>query len=164
MCAPQTAWADLDPEERARLKSRQGVAMIHAVTVRVVEHPSPGEQHLVDVPADGVTLGEVVMTGNGVMKGYFGDEEARASAFAGGWLHSGDLGVMHPDGYVQLLDRAKEIVVPGGENCDCRTLIARYKVPAAVAITEALPRTSTGKVRKNALRDGVWAGWDSRIN
>ncbi|WP_194861217.1 AMP-binding protein [Dietzia sp. SYD-A1] len=215
VCTPQPGWTELDPDERASLKSRQGVAMIHAETVRVVERTSPGEKHLVDVPADGVTMGEVVMTGNGVMKGYFADPEATAAAFAGGWFHSGDLGVMHPDGYVQLLDRAKDVVVSGGENIStieveqaivahpdvvdcavvsmpdekwgerpkayvvvrpgsgldedgvidhCRTRIARYKVPGAVEITEALPRTSTGKVRKNELRDAAWAGWDTRIN
>ncbi|PAY23088.1 acyl-CoA synthetase [Dietzia natronolimnaea] len=215
VCTPQPGWGELDPDERASLKSRQGVAMIHADTVRVVERTGPGEKHLVDVPADGVTMGEVVMTGNGVMKGYFADPEATATAFAGGWFHSGDLGVMHPDGYVQLLDRAKDVVVSGGENIStieveqaivahpdvvdcavvsmpdekwgerpkayvvvrpgseldehgvidhCRTRIARYKVPGAVEITEALPRTSTGKVRKNELRDAAWAGWDTRIN
>ncbi|HHX84220.1 MAG TPA: AMP-binding protein [Actinomycetales bacterium] len=214
-CVPQPEWAELDPEERAALKSRQGVSMIHADTVRVVERTAPGEGHLVDVPADGVTMGEVVMSGNGVMKGYFRDEEATATAFAGGWFHSGDLGVMHPDGYVQLLDRAKDVVVSGGENIStieveqavvshpdvvdcavvsmpdekwgerpkayvvvrpgstldeagviehCRTKIARYKVPGAVELTEALPRTSTGKVRKNELRDAAWAGWEKRIN
>jgi fatty-acyl-CoA synthase len=68
------------------------------------------------VPADGRTLGEVVMRGNNVMAGYYRDEEATAVAFAGGWLHSGDLGVMHPDGYVELRDRAKDIVITGGEN------------------------------------------------
>lgn len=215
VCSPQAEWATLDPDARATLKSRQGVAMIHADTVRVVERTAPGEQHLVDVPADGVTMGEVVMTGNGVMKGYFEDPEATRVAFAGGWFHSGDLGVMHPDGYVQLLDRAKDVVVSGGENIStieveqaiathpevvdcavvsmpdekwgerpkayvvvtpgseldangviehCRTRIARYKVPGAVELTEALPRTSTGKVRKNELRDAAWAGWDKRIN
>ncbi|WP_216693184.1 AMP-binding protein [Dietzia psychralcaliphila] len=215
VCTPQPVWTDLDPDDRAGLKSRQGVAMIHADTIRVVERTSPGEKHLADVPADGVTMGEVVMTGNGVMKGYFADPEATATAFAGGWFHSGDLGVMHPDGYVQLLDRAKDVVVSGGENIStieveqaivshpdvvdcavvsmpdekwgerpkayvvvrpgseldengvidhCRTRIARYKVPGAVELTEALPRTSTGKVRKNELRDAAWSGWDKRIN
>ena len=67
-------------------------------------------------PADGETMGEIVMRGNNVMKGYFEDEEATAEAFRGGWFHSGDLGVMQPDGYVQLRDRAKDVVVSGGEN------------------------------------------------
>ncbi len=69
-----------------------------------------------DVPADGETMGEIVMRGNNVMKGYFDDEKATAEAFRGGWFHSGDLGVMHPDGYVQVRDRAKDIIISGGEN------------------------------------------------
>ena len=69
-----------------------------------------------DTPPDGQTLGEVVMRGNNVMKGYFRDEAATAQAFRGGWFHSGDLGVMHPDGYIELRDRAKDIIISGGEN------------------------------------------------
>ena len=68
------------------------------------------------MPADGETMGEVVMRGNNVMKGYFDDEAATAEAFRGGWFHSGDLGVMHPDGYIELRDRAKDIIISGGEN------------------------------------------------
>ena len=84
--------------------------MIQAERLRVVD------QETNDVPADGATMGEIVMRGNNVMKGYFDDEEATAEAFRGGWFHSGDLGVVHPDGYVQLLDRAKDVVISGGEN------------------------------------------------
>ena len=69
-----------------------------------------------DVPADGETMGEVVMRGNNVMVGYYRDEEATERAFHGGWFHSGDLGVMHPDGYVELRDRLKDVVISGGEN------------------------------------------------
>ncbi len=69
-----------------------------------------------DVPADGATMGEIVMRGNNVMKGYSDDPEGTEKAFAGGWFHSGDLGVMHPDGYVELRDRAKDVVISGGEN------------------------------------------------
>ena len=69
-----------------------------------------------DVPADGVTMGEIVMRGNTVMKEYFRDPDATAEAFRGGWFHSGDLGVRYPDGYIQLMDRAKDIVISGGEN------------------------------------------------
>src|SRR5262249_51476184 len=71
---------------------------------------------LVDVPTDGQTMGEIVMRGNNVMKGYYRDPDATASAFAGGWFHSGDLGAMHPDGYIELRDRAKDIIISGGEN------------------------------------------------
>ena len=69
-----------------------------------------------DVPADGSTMGEIVMRGNNVMLGYYDDPEATAEAFRGGWFHSGDLGVMHPDGYIELRDRGKDIVISGGEN------------------------------------------------
>jgi fatty-acyl-CoA synthase len=69
-----------------------------------------------DVPADGETMGEIVLRGNNVMLGYYKDPEATAEAFEGGWFHTGDLGVMHPDGYIQLKDRAKDIIISGGEN------------------------------------------------
>ncbi|SHL19216.1 fatty-acyl-CoA synthase [Pseudonocardia thermophila] len=106
----QRAWDDLDPEERAKRQARQGVGMVCAERLRVVD------ENMDDVPADGTTMGEIVMRGNNVMKGYFEDPEGTAKAFAGGWFHSGDLGVMHPDGYVELRDRAKDIVISGGEN------------------------------------------------
>jgi fatty-acyl-CoA synthase len=110
VCEYQPGWADLSAEARARLLARQGVAMLQADPVRVVDSA------MNDVPADGSTIGEIVMRGNNVMLGYFADEEATATATRGGWFHSGDLGVMHPDGYVQLVDRAKDIIVSGGEN------------------------------------------------
>src|SRR5665811_2360607 len=69
-----------------------------------------------DVPRDGITMGEIIMRGNNVMTGYYADPEATASAFRGGWFHSGDLGVSHSDGYIQLRDRAKDIIISGGEN------------------------------------------------
>jgi fatty-acyl-CoA synthase len=109
-CDWQPDWPELEPGERARNLARQGVGMITAERVRVVD------PDMNDVPADGTTMGEIVMSGNGVMKGYFRDEEATELAFFGGWFHSGDLGVMHPDGYVELMDRAKDIVISGGEN------------------------------------------------
>jgi fatty-acyl-CoA synthase len=110
VCEWQPAWAGASAEERARLQARQGVSMIHAEPIRVVD----GD--MTDVPADGQTLGEVLMRGNNVMKGYYEDPEATDAAFAGGWFHSGDLAVRHPDGYVELRDRAKDIIISGGEN------------------------------------------------
>ena len=110
LCQWQDGWEDLEVGERATLLSRQGVGMIQAQRLRVVD------EEMNDVPADGETMGELVMRGNTVMKGYFEDEEATAEAFSGGWFHSGDLGVMQPDGYVQLRDRAKDVVISGGEN------------------------------------------------
>ncbi|TWH44244.1 long-chain-fatty-acid--CoA ligase [Rhodococcus rhodochrous] len=125
-CVWQDGWRNLCAEERARMQSRQGVAMIQADPVRVVEAELIDGQ-LVDVPADGTTMGEIVMRGNNVMREYYRDSEATDAALAGGWFHSGDLGVMHPDGYIELLDRAKDVIVSGGEN------ISTVEVEHAVA-------------------------------
>jgi fatty-acyl-CoA synthase len=110
VCAWDPAWNALDPGRRALLRARQGVAYAGFGEVRVVD----GEMR--DVPRDGATLGEVVMRGNNIMKGYFKDPGATEAAFTGGWFHSGDLGVMHPDGYIELRDRKKDIIISGGEN------------------------------------------------
>jgi fatty-acyl-CoA synthase len=125
----QRAWDGLDAEERARLQSRQGVGMLCAEWMRVVD----ADMH--DVPADGATMGEVVMRGNNVMVGYFEDPAATEKAFAGGWFHSGDLGVMHPDGYVELRDRAKDVVVSGGENIS--TIEVEQAIVSHPAVVEA---------------------------
>ena len=106
----QAGWSALPPADQARRQARQGVAMIQADPIRVVD------EQMNDVPRDGRTMGEIVMRGNNVMVGYFRDEEATEKAFRGGWLHSGDLGVQHSDGYVELRDRAKDIIISGGEN------------------------------------------------
>ncbi|GIU93028.1 MAG: hypothetical protein KatS3mg011_1934 [Acidimicrobiia bacterium] len=110
VCEWQEDWRDLPSSERARLLARQGVAYLGADPIRVVD------EHMNDVPKDGSTLGEVVMRGNNVMAGYFADPEATEKAFRGGWFHSGDLAVWHPDGYIELRDRAKDIIISGGEN------------------------------------------------
>ena len=111
ICAIQPEWDDLAVDERARLKSRQGVSFVVSEPgLRVVN------SEMEDVPQDGQTMGEVVMRGNIVMSGYFNDPEATATAFEGGWFHSGDLAVWHPDGYIELQDRAKDIIISGGEN------------------------------------------------
>jgi len=109
-CQPQPQWADLPAGQRADLQARQGVSMIQAENLRVVDDA------MADVRADGDTMGEIVMRGNNVMVGYYRDPEATTEAFRGGWFHSGDLGVMHPDGYIELRDRAKDIIISGGEN------------------------------------------------
>jgi len=110
VCEYQPWVAGAPPAERARFLARQGVAYIHADPIRVVD------EEMNDVPRDGATMGEVVMRGNNVMKGYYADPEATATAFRGGWFHSGDLAVWHPDGYIELRDRAKDIIISGGEN------------------------------------------------
>jgi fatty-acyl-CoA synthase len=110
VCQSQPQWADLSPADRAVLQARQGVSMIQAEGLRVVT------AEMADVPADGATMGEIVMRGNNVMAGYYLDPEATDEAFRGGWFHSGDLGVMYPDGYIELRDRSKDVVISGGEN------------------------------------------------
>lgn len=111
VCAWPPEWDTLPAAERARLKSRQGVRY-HLQDAIMVADPATLEP----VPADGATLGEVFMRGNITMKGYLNNPTATDEAFAGGWFHSGDLGVMHPDGYVELKDRSKDIIISGGEN------------------------------------------------
>ena len=172
--------------------------MVTAERVRVVDH------EMNDVPADGVTMGEIVMRGNGVMQGYFRDEEVDRTGVHGWLVSLRDLGVMHPDGYVELMDRAKDIVISGGENISTveveqallshpavvdaavigipddrwgerpkafvvlgdgqaadegelidhvRSRIAHYKAPDVIEFLTAVPRNSTGKVQKSALRE-----------
>ena len=105
-------WDGFPPAERARLRSRQGVPMLTLGPrdVRVVD------RELNDVPRDATTQGEIVMRGNNVMKGYYADPDATAAAFEGGWFHSGDIAVMHADGYIEIVDRAKDVIISGGEN------------------------------------------------
>ncbi|HYO04164.1 MAG TPA: AMP-binding protein [Mycobacterium sp.] len=213
VCEEQDDWHKLSVAERSHLMSRQGVGMITADEARVVASYGHSEE-LVDVPADGVTMGEIVMRGNTVMKEYFRDETATAVAFKGGWFHSGDLGVRYPDGYIRLMDRAKDIVISGGENISTvevehalashpavadvaviavpderwgerpkafvvlaaghtagqaelighvKEHIAKFKAPKEVVFVLELPRTATGKIRKNELREAAWAGHESRI-
>lgn len=191
-------WSRLPAAEQAALKARQGVRYLPLERVDVLDPVT-----LRPVPRDGQTMGEVMFRGNVVMKGYFRNPEATAEAFAGGWFRSGDLGVMHSDGYLQLKDRSKDIIISGGENISsieieevlyrhpavsvaavvamphdkwgetpcafvelaegqsadaetlrswCRSHLAGYKVPGRFVFTR-IPRTSTGKIRKFALRE-----------
>jgi fatty-acyl-CoA synthase len=125
----QPGWAELSPEEQAQRQARQGVAMIQADPIRVVD------EAMNDVPRDGSTMGEIVMRGNNVMTGYFVDEEATDRAFRGGWFHSGDLGVQYPDGYIQLRDRAKDVIISGGENIS--TVEVEQTIDSHPAVLEA---------------------------
>ncbi|MBI4595729.1 MAG: long-chain-fatty-acid--CoA ligase [Candidatus Tectomicrobia bacterium] len=110
ICEWKSEWNTLPPEEKSRLKARQGVPNVTALEMRVVD------ENMTDVPRDGLIQGEVIMRGNNVTAGYFKQKEATEKAFAGGWFHSGDLAVMHPDGYIEIKDRAKDIIISGGEN------------------------------------------------
>ena len=191
------AWNSLDTAARAARQARQGVRY-HALEDLSVINPQTME------PVPPGTLGEVMFRGNVVMKGYLKNPDATRAAFAGGWFHSGDLGVMHADGYIQLKDRSKDIIISGGENISsieienvltrhpavqfaavvakpdakwgetpcafvekrrgheavteeeilsfCREHLAKFKAPRFLVFTE-LPKTSTGKIQKFALRE-----------
>ncbi len=151
-CELQPGWERLDVEKRAAVMARQGVPYHVATHLRVVDGG------MRDVPADAQTMGEVVMRGNNVMAGYFEDPEATAKAFEGGWFHSGDLGVMHPDGYIELRDRKKDIIISGGENIS--TIEVEHTIVKHPAVLEcavvAIPHEKWGEVPKAfvALRPG----------
>jgi fatty-acyl-CoA synthase len=110
-CAWHGEWDTLTPEEQARQMARQGVPLVVQKDLMVADSDTFEE-----VPRDGVTVGEVFTRGNLGMKGYLKDPAATAEAFAGGWYHSGDLAVMHPDGYLEIKDRLKDFIISGGEN------------------------------------------------
>ncbi|WP_397570195.1 acyl-CoA synthetase [Schlesneria sp. T3-172] len=198
VCDWHPEWNDLPLEERSRLKARQGVnyAVLEGLMVADPATMQP-------CPADGTTIGEVMMRGNIVMKGYLKNPQATQEAFRDGWFHTGDLAVLHPDGYIELKDRSKDIIISGGENIStieieevlsrhpavldsavvampdekwgerpcafislksetgltssdiitfCRQHLAGFKIPKAV-VFGPLPRTSTGKIQKNLLRE-----------
>ena len=198
VCEWKSGWNECSPEERSRLRSRQGVpyATQAGLSVRAPRTLEP-------VPADGKTPGELMMRGNLVMKGYLKNPEKTSEAFAGGWFHTGDLGVVEPDGYVRIMDRAKDIIISGGENISsieienllltheavaaaavvatpdpkwgetpcafvelnpqlqapseeellafCHARLSHFKCPSRFVFAR-LPRTSTGKIQKFALR------------
>jgi fatty-acyl-CoA synthase len=201
LCEWRSDWKRLPLAEQARLKSRQGVGNVISQEIRVVD--ANGR----DVPSDAETMGEIAIRGNNVMLGYYQDEEATGKACPDGWFRTGDLGVMHPDGYVELRDRAKDIIISGGENISSveveqalathpsvleaavvaapdekwgeipvafvelksnaiaseadliahvRATLARFKAPKRISFGP-LPKTATGKVQKNVLRDWLKA-------
>ena len=141
---PEPALADCSPDEQARFRARQGFPNVCAGDVRVVD------EHMRDVPADGQTMGEVVMRGNVVMSGYYADREATDRAFAGGWFHSGDIAVRHPDSSIELRDRKKDIIISGGENIS--TIEVEQAVSTHPAVLEcaviAVPHHKWGEVPK----------------
>jgi fatty-acyl-CoA synthase len=141
ICAWRHEWDDLPIDEQARLNARQGQGNITSDLVRVVD------DEMNDVPRDGETMGEVVMRGNIVMKGYYNQPEATAEAFRGGWFHSGDLGVWHADGYIELRDRKKDIIISGGENIstiEVEQAIARHPAVLECAVV-AIPDEKWGE-------------------
>ena len=198
-CAWQEDWAALPLAERSAKMARQGIQYLTLDRQRVAD-----PETMQDVPADGATIGELLLRSNTLMKGYLKNPPATDEAFAGGWFHTGDLAVMHPDGYVEIKDRSKDIIISGGENISsieveevlyrhpqimeaavvakpdgkwgetpcafitlkpdagdvaaadiiafCRANLAHFKVPKSV-VFGPLPKTSTGKIQKYALRE-----------
>ncbi len=110
ICEPRPEHQSLTKEERARIKARQGVELITSGELRVVD------EHGREVPADGKTPGEIIARGNVIMQGYYNDPEATEKCMGDGWFHTGDAAVVHPDGYVQITDRLKDVIISGGEN------------------------------------------------
>ncbi|SDH71656.1 AMP-binding protein [Nonomuraea jiangxiensis] len=202
ICQPQPEWADLGVEELAAVTARQGVGNVIAQRVRVVDDNGD------DVPADATVVGEIAVRGNDVMLGYHRDPAATEKAAPDGWFRTGDLAVSHPDGYAQVVDRAKDVIISGGENVaslevenalvshpaveeaavvarpdpywgevpvayvslaagvpageaelieHVRERLAHFKAPKAVFFCE-LPKTSTGKIQKNVLRERAATG------
>jgi len=136
------SWADLPAGEQAALKARQGVRYLPLESLEVMD-----PETMRPVPRDGKTMGEVMFRGNVVMKGYFRNPKSTQAAFSGGWFHSGDLGVIHPDGYIQLKDRSKDIIISGGENISSIEVEeALYRHPAVnVAAVVAMPDEKWGE-------------------
>jgi 3-(methylthio)propionyl---CoA ligase len=198
VCVKRPAWSEQTLSEQTRLNGRQGVRYALQEGMTVLD-PS----NLSETPADGQTMGEIMFRGNIVMKGYLKNPDATAKSFAGGWFHTGDLGVMESDRYVKIKDRSKDIIISGGENISslevedalyrhpavlacavvakpdpkwgetplayvelkpgsstdaaaliahCKSLLAGYKVPREIRFEE-IPKTSTGKIQKFALRE-----------
>ena len=145
VCAWQPAWEKMTGDEKATMKSRQGVPFIVTHFMDVVD-----PETMEPVARDSKSIGEVVMRGNNVMTGYYKDPEATAAAFAGGWFHSGDLAIMHPDGYIQIMDRQKDIIISGGENIstvEVENVIYRHPDVLEVAVIP-VPDEKWGEVPK----------------
>ncbi len=154
VCAKQPEWAEADIGERARLMGRQGVAYTLQEGITVMDPETMRE-----VPADGETMGEIMFRGNIVMKGYLKNEQATQEAFKGGWFHTGDLAVLHPDGYIKIKDRSKDIIISGGENIsslEVEDVIYRHPSVLACAVVAAPdPKWGETPCAFVELKDGV---------
>ena len=155
ICDWRPEWDELDADARARIKARQGVGNVIACTARVIAADGT------DVPADGQTVGQIALRGNNVMLGYLNDPEATREAAPDGWFRTGDLGVLHPDGYVELKDRSKDVIVSGGENIasvEVEQAIADHPAVLEVAVI-AVPDERWGEVPAAyvTLQDGASA-------
>ena len=142
VCAKQEEWEQLDIGERTRLNARQGVRYLMEEGLSVMD-----PETMQPVPADGETMGEIMFRGNITMKGYLKNPKATQAAFRGGWFHSGDLAVMHPDGYVKIKDRSKDIIISGGENIsslEVEDVIYRHPAVLGAAVV-AMPDEKWGE-------------------
>jgi len=141
ICEPRDEHAALSAGDRATIKARQGVELVTSGELRVVDDA------MHDVARDGVTIGEIVVRGNVVMAGYYRDPEASELAFAGGFFHTGDSAVMHPDGYVEIRDRMKDVIISGGENIssiEVEAALLRHPAVQEIAIV-GLPHEKWGE-------------------
>jgi acyl-CoA synthetase (AMP-forming)/AMP-acid ligase II len=161
-CSWQPQWDERELDEQAKLLSRQGHTYNGSDLVRVVD------ENMEDVPRDAATIGEVVMRGNSVLTGYHNRPEETEKAFRGGWFHSGDLAVWHPDGYVELRDRSKDIIISGGENIssiEVEQALAKHPAVSEVAVV-AMPDEKWGERPKAfvELKSGQDAGEEEIIS
>jgi fatty-acyl-CoA synthase len=141
ICEPLPEHTKLDPAESARIKARQGVELITSGELEVVD------EEMRPVPRDGQSLGEIVARGNVIMKGYYDDPEATAKAFAGGWFHTGDAAIVHPEGYVEIRDRFKDVIISGGENIssiEVESALLRHPAVLEVAVV-GMPHEKWGE-------------------
>jgi fatty-acyl-CoA synthase len=155
ICEPLPEHEHLTQAQRAAIKARQGVELVTSGELRVVD------QDMRDVPRDSATVGEIVARGNVIMRGYFNDPEATALAFAGGWFHSGDAAVVHPDGYIEIRDRFKDVIISGGENIssiEVESALLRHPAVLEVAVV-GMPHEKWGESPKAfvVLRAGLSA-------
>ncbi len=155
LCDWRPEWNDLDGETQARMKSRQGVGNMISCAVRVITDDGA------DAPSDGETTGQIALRGNNVMLGYLDDEKATREAAPDGWFRTGDIGVMHPDGYVELRDRSKDVIISGGENIasvEVEQVIADHPAVLEVAVI-GIPDERWGEVPAAyiTLREGAEA-------
>ena len=142
-CAWNDEWTQLDEEKQNEIKARQGVRYPNTEGVTIMD-----PETMKEVPRDGKTIGEIMIRGNVVMKGYFKDKEATNKAMEGGWFHTGDLAVMHPDGYVKIQDRSKDIIISGGENIssiEIENTLAKHP-SVSIAAVVAKPDEKWGEV------------------
>jgi fatty-acyl-CoA synthase len=161
VCDWHPEWDALDLEQRAKLGSRQGVPNVIAGPVRVIDESG------VDVPADGRSTGEVAVRGNDVMMGYLHDPEATSAAIPDGWFRTGDIGVAHPDGYIELKDRSKDVIISGGENIssiEVEAVLCEHPAVLECAVF-AVPDAGWGEVPAAlvTLKEGTTASADELI-